>query len=226
MLSARNRSGWKRDFRTSWGFYLQNYPLHGKAAHSGKPKEQVSLIFWSPRLPQYWRWSADQNVRGEVGKLSVTWMVGWSPGSSTRDTDPIVAAQRLQGSLNCAAPAGTGWAGQLPGRGGGRHPPPPISRPRTWPTQLQVDARVAVLALWVSLLSAPPRDSRHLLEWRWLGCLCKARGAAASARASHGDRRAPPPWDLSQGFGKQKSAQLSPPPPPPPQRRGREAHAP
>ena len=107
------------------GFYLQNYPLHGKAAHSGKSKEQVSLIFWSPRLPQSWRRSADQNVRGEVRKLSGTWMVGWSPGGSTRDADPIAAAQRLQGALNCVAPAGTGWAGQLPEEpGGGTHRPP------------------------------------------------------------------------------------------------------
>lgn len=64
------------------------------------------------------------------------------------------------------------------------------------------------------LLSAPPRDSSHLCEWRQLGCLCKARGAAASWGARHGGRGPHSRADGSGGWRLLRSSGPAPPPQP------------
>lgn len=144
------------------------------------------------------------------------------PGGSTRDADPIAVAQRLRDAQNRAAlrPQGPAERASSPDEAAG-------GTAGTWPTQLQVDARVAVLALPVSLKGGA------------VGCLLRLETAASASRGVSGafakpkgqQRAAAAPatvvaWplrgaDLSRGWGGWGEPRPRP-------RRGRDpdAHAP
>lgn len=91
------------------------------------------------------------------------------PGGSTCDADPIAVAQRLRDAQNRAAlrPQGPAERASSPDEAAG-------GTAGTWPTQLQVDAGVAVLALPVSLKGGA------------VGCLLRLETAASASRGVSG----------------------------------------
>ena len=141
------------------------------------------------------------------------------PGGSTRDADPIVVAQRLRDAQNRAAPRPQGPAERAssPDEAAG-------GTAGTWPTQLQVDARVAVLALRVSLKGGAVGSLLRLET----AAASASRGVSCAFAKPEGQQRAAAPatvvaWplrgaDLSRGWGRLRSAPPSPPPRPGPRR--------
>lgn len=200
---------------------MENEPVSVNLGPILPQRASVTHILMSKATPV---WALGGRPKYQMRGVEVIGNLGdRSQGGSTRHAHPIVVAQRLRGAQNggVAQNGSRDPVGQVSFSAGGCRRPSWDMAPEAPGRREGHSSRpLGGFKGRDLLLFAPPRDTSHLCQWRRLGCLCQAGGAAANCWASHCGHGPPPPGRQSQAGGGRGA--------PRPRRRGpdRDAHAP